>query len=58
MPDPSPDSLEKITTMLPNPAVTDAVVKGLAAHVDEPGKPLCPCNFYTGRALRHKAPSK
>jgi ferredoxin-thioredoxin reductase catalytic chain len=34
------------TTMHPNPAVTDAVVKGLAAHVDELGKPLCPCNFY------------
>jgi len=34
------------TAMHPNPAVTEAVVKGLALHVDELGKPLCPCNFY------------
>ena len=34
------------TAMHPNPAVTEAVVKGLAAHVDEFGRPLCPCNFY------------
>jgi ferredoxin-thioredoxin reductase catalytic chain len=34
------------TTMHPNPTVTESVIKGLAAHVDEFGKPLCPCNFY------------
>ena len=34
------------TTTHPEKAVTDAVVAGLAAHVDELGKPLCPCRFY------------
>lgn len=34
------------TTFHPNPSVTEAVVSGLASHVDELGKPLCPCNFY------------
>ena len=26
--------------------VTEAVVLGLAANIDELGRPLCPCNFY------------
>lgn len=55
---PRPDSIERIwkfvrgvaeksgTTFHPNPKVTEAVVHGLAAHVEELGKPLCPCNFY------------
>lgn len=30
----------------PDPEVTDAVVLGLAKHVDELGRPLCPCRFY------------
>ena len=30
----------------PDPEVTEAVVKGLAAHVDTLGRPLCPCRFY------------
>nr|WP_209280191.1 ferredoxin-thioredoxin reductase catalytic domain-containing protein [Desulfobaculum xiamenense] len=30
----------------PEPEVTEAVVQGLAAHVDTLGKPLCPCRFY------------
>lgn len=30
----------------PEPEVTDAVVQGLAAHIDTLGKPLCPCRFY------------
>ncbi|MGH7255880.1 MAG: ferredoxin-thioredoxin reductase catalytic domain-containing protein [Nitrospirales bacterium] len=34
------------TTFHPTPNVTEAVVHGLASHVDELGKPLCPCNFY------------
>ena len=34
------------TSPHPNAEVTDSVVKGLAAHVDELGRPLCPCNFY------------
>ena len=42
------------TTMHPNRAVTEAVVKGLAMHVDELGKPLCPCNFYKDKAAEAK----
>ena len=34
------------TTGHPDADVTDGVVLGLAANVDELGRPLCPCNFY------------
>lgn len=34
------------TSPHPTPGVTEAVVNGLAAHIDEFGRPLCPCNFY------------
>jgi ferredoxin-thioredoxin reductase catalytic chain len=34
------------TSPHPNAAVVDAVVTGLAVHLDELGRPLCPCNFY------------
>ena len=34
------------TTTHPNPDVTEAVVLGLAHHVDTLGRPLCPCRFY------------
>jgi ferredoxin-thioredoxin reductase catalytic chain len=34
------------TTTHPDSSVTEAVVVGLANHVDELGKPLCPCRFY------------
>ena len=34
------------TSVHPDPDVTEAVVLGLAAHIDELGRPLCPCNFY------------
>jgi ferredoxin-thioredoxin reductase catalytic chain len=63
---PSRDSLDKMwkfvkgfaeksgTTFHPNRAVTDAVVHGLAAHVDELGKPLCPCNFYKDKRAEAK----
>lgn len=30
----------------PSAEVTDAVVTGLAANLEEVGRPLCPCNFY------------
>ena len=30
----------------PDPEVTDSVVKGLAKHQDDLGRPLCPCRFY------------
>ena len=42
------------TTFHPTPGVTDAVVKGLASHVDELGKPLCPCNFYPDKQAEAK----
>lgn len=32
--------------MHPMPEVTEAVVSGLANHMDELKKPLCPCRFY------------
>jgi ferredoxin-thioredoxin reductase catalytic chain len=34
------------TTTHPEKEVTELVVLGLARHVDELGKPLCPCRFY------------
>ena len=40
--------------MHPNEAVTKAVVLGLAAHIDELGKPLCPCNFYPDKQAEAK----
>lgn len=30
----------------PDPQVTESVILGLAKHVDDLGKPLCPCRFY------------
>lgn len=39
------------TTTHPNAEVTESVVKGLASHIDELGKPLCPCNFYADKSL-------
>ena len=38
------------TSPHPNTEVTDAVVMGLALHLDELGRPLCPCNFYPDKA--------
>ena len=66
MAEPKQESLDKMwkfvtgfaeksgTTMHPMPAVTEAVVKGLAMHVDELGKPLCPCNFYKDKPAEAK----
>ncbi|MEZ4552285.1 MAG: ferredoxin-thioredoxin reductase catalytic domain-containing protein [Dehalococcoidia bacterium] len=30
----------------PQPEITEFLVIGLAKHIDELGRPLCPCNFY------------
>ena len=61
MDQPSEKSLEKMrkfvagfakktgTAMHPNSTCTESVIKGLASHVDEFGKPLCPCNFYPNK---------
>ena len=60
MAEPSKHSLDKMwkfvkgfaeksgTAMHPKPAVTNAVVLGLAAHVDELGKPLLPVQLLSG----------
>lgn len=32
--------------MHPMPEVTEAVITGLAKHMDDLKKPLCPCRFY------------
>jgi ferredoxin-thioredoxin reductase catalytic chain len=34
------------TSSHPDKEVTEAVIMGLAANIDEVGRPLCPCNFY------------
>jgi ferredoxin-thioredoxin reductase catalytic chain len=66
MPEPRAASLDKMwkyvrgfaeksgTTMHPNPAVSESVVKGLAMHLEDLGKPLCPCNFYKDKAAEAK----
>jgi len=42
------------TPFHPTPAVTEAVVNGLASHVDELGKLLCPCNCYPDKQAEAK----
>jgi len=34
------------TSLHPDRSVTETVVMGLASHLEELGRPLCPCNFY------------
>ena len=38
------------TALHPQPEITEFLVIGLAKHVDDLGKPLCPCNFYEDKA--------
>ena len=44
------------TTTHPNQEVTEGVVLGLAIHVDNHKRPLCPCRFYPDKTeeLRHR----
>ncbi len=61
MHEPTPESMERMwnyawkfaaksgTTFHPDREVTEAVITGLAAHVEEFGRPLCPCNFYPNK---------
>ncbi len=37
------------TVVNPNEEAREAVILGLATHVQELGKPLCPCNFYPNK---------
>ncbi|TWT85882.1 Ferredoxin-thioredoxin reductase, catalytic chain [Posidoniimonas polymericola] len=30
----------------PDSGVTEVVINGLAANIEQVGRPLCPCNFY------------
>src|SRR4051812_5556379 len=57
-PQPAPETLARILNYVekywektgtmghPDSEVTSAVVLGLAANVEEVGRPLCPCNYY------------
>jgi ferredoxin-thioredoxin reductase catalytic chain len=38
------------THLHPQREVTEYLVIGLARHIDEVGRPLCPCNFYEDKA--------
>ncbi len=38
--------LKSGTSPHPNEEVTETVIHGLAKHLDDLGRPLCPCNFY------------
>ena len=44
------------TTTHPDKTITEAVVLGLARHVDELGRPLCPCRFYPDKQeeIKHR----
>jgi ferredoxin-thioredoxin reductase catalytic chain len=47
---------EKSGTFLhPDASVTATVVEGLARHIEEVGRPLCPCNFYPDKAEEAKS---
>jgi len=39
----------------PQPEITEFLVIGLAKHIDEVGRPLCPCNFYEDLAEEAKS---
>src|SRR5882724_9723404 len=44
------------TTTHPEPPVTQAVVEGLARHLDQLGRPLCPCRYYPDKTeeIKHR----
>ena len=42
------------TYLHPDHIVTDVVVEGLARHIEEVGRPLCPCNFYPDKQAEAK----
>ena len=39
----------------PRREITEFLVIGLAKHIDEVGRPLCPCNFYPDLGLEAKS---
>jgi len=44
------------THLHPEREVTEAVVLGLASHIDRFGRPVCPCNFYPVKDAEGKWP--
>jgi ferredoxin-thioredoxin reductase catalytic chain len=42
------------TSLHPDVSVTETVVEGLARHIEQVGRPLCPCNFYPDPAAEAK----
>lgn len=38
------------TSAHPTAEIPEAVIQGLAANMDEVGRPLCPCNYYPDKA--------
>jgi ferredoxin-thioredoxin reductase catalytic chain len=42
------------TSLHPDVTVTETVVEGLARHIEQVGRPLCPCNFYPDPAAEAK----
>src|SRR5262245_1415526 len=46
---------EKSGTFLhPHEEITEFLVIGLAKHMDDLGRPLCPCNFYEDKVAEAK----
>ena len=43
------------TYLHPQPEITEFLIIGLAKHLDELGRPLCPCNFYEDIAREAKS---
>jgi ferredoxin-thioredoxin reductase catalytic chain len=39
----------------PQEDITEFLVIGLAKHIDEVGRPLCPCNFYEDKVEEAKS---
>lgn len=44
------------TSTHPEPETTEAVMLGLAQHLDDLGRPLCPCRFYPDKTeeIKHR----
>jgi ferredoxin-thioredoxin reductase catalytic chain len=63
----SPDNLKKMWNFVerfaaksgsylhPQREITEFLVIGLAKHIEEVGRPLCPCNFYEDKAAEAKS---
>ncbi len=43
------------THLHPHPEITEFLVIGLARHIEQLGRPLCPCNFYEDKVEEAKS---